>query len=216
MKRLIVYDLDGTLVDTLQDITNAANHMLSRMQAQPLSPDQVRVFVGRGMSQLIKDCLKTDDPERLTEGMRIYRAYYHEHLMDHSRLYPGALEVLEYFQARTQAVISNKPNPYSTDLLKALGIAKYFLEIIGGDAPYPRKPDPSSLRVLMGRSGATANETMIIGDSPIDIETGRRAGVLTASLAHGLTRRDELAAAKPDAMVDNFESLLALAKEQGW
>ncbi len=213
---MIVYDLDGTLVDTLQDITNAANYMLSQMRAAALAPDQVRRFVGRGMHQLIVDCLQTEDPGRIAEGMQIYRAYYREHLVDHSRLYPGVLAVLEYFQTRTQAVISNKPNPYSKDLLEALGIGSYFLEVIGGDDPYPRKPDPSSLRVLIERAGVSAEETMIIGDSPIDVETGRRAGIFTATVTHGLSDRDDLISARPDAMVDSFESLLLLAKEQEW
>ncbi len=213
---MIVYDLDGTLVDTLQDITNAANHMLSQMHASALTPDQVRRFVGRGMHQLIVDCLQTEDPGRIAEGLRVYRAYYREHLVDHSRLYPGVLAVLEYFQARTQAVISNKPNPYSKDLLEALGIGKYFLEVIGGDAPYPRKPDPSSLKVLIARARVSPEETMIIGDSPVDVETGRRAGIFTATVTHGLADRDDLISARPDAMADSFESLLLLAKEQGW
>ena len=213
---MIVYDLDGTLVDTLQDITNAANHMLSQLGVAALSPDQVRRFIGRGMRQLVMDCLQTESPERIAEGMRIYRAYYHQHLTDNSRLFPAALEVLEFFSGRTQAVISNKPNPYSTDLLKALGVDRYFFEIIGGDDPYPRKPDPASLRVLMERADASNEQTIVIGDSPIDVELGRSAGVFTVCVTHGLSDRHDLIAAKPDAMVEGFASLLSLAKEQQW
>ena len=216
MKRLIVYDLDGTLVDTLKDITNAANFMLAKLQAPLLTAEKVRRFIGRGMHQLVGDCLGTQDPERVAEGMRVYRAYYHEHLVDNSRLYPGAREVLEYFRLRAQAVISNKPNPYSKDLLKALGVADYFLDIIGGDSPYPRKPDPSSLKALMARAEVSSDEALLIGDSPIDVETGHQAGVLTVSLMHGLADRDELAAAGPDFIVDDFNRFLALAKEQAW
>ncbi len=216
MKRLIVYDLDGTLVDTLQDITNAANFMLAQMQAQPLMADQVRRFVGRGMYQLVGDCLGTEDPERIAEGMRIYRAYYHEHLVDHSKLYPGALEALNYFSSRTQVVISNKPNPYSADLLKALGVSGFFMAVIGGDSPYPRKPDPASLKAMMGRAAASCDEALVIGDSPVDVETGRRAGVLTVAVTHGLADREALMAAAPDFLVASFKVLLRVAKKQGW
>ncbi len=216
MKRLIIYDLDGTLVDTLQDITSAANHMLSRLNAPLLTSDRVRRFVGRGIQQLVAECLNTDDPQRIQEGLGIYRAHYRQHLVDHSRLYPGTRDVLEHFRMRTQAVITNKPNPYSRELLAALGVADYFLDIIGGDSPYPRKPDPTSLRSTMERVGATPEETLLVGDSPIDIETGRRAGVFTVTVTHGVADREELAAAAPDLMVGDLTELLVVAKRHGW
>ena len=214
--RLVVYDLDGTLVDTLQDITNAANYLLSQMQAASLTPNQVRRFVGRGIHQLVGECLKTDDAGLVAEGMRIYRAYYQQHLADNSKLYPGARQALDYFKTRVQAVISNKPNPYSTDLLKALGVEGYFMDIIGGDSPYPRKPDPASLNAVMERAGVSPHEAVMIGDSPIDVEMGRQAGVAVVTVTHGLADRDELVAAQPEAIVDSFQALIALAKTQGW
>ncbi len=216
MKRLVVYDLDGTLVDTLQDITNAANHMLSRLKAPLLTPDCVRRFVGRGIQQLVAECLNTDDPQRIQEGLAIYRAHYHQHLVDHSRLYPGTRDILEHFRSRVQAVITNKPNPYSRELLTALGVANYFLDIIGGDTPYPRKPDPTSLHSMMERVDATPEETLLVGDSPIDIETGHRAGVLTVTVSHGLADAGELATASPDLMVSNLLELLTVVKRHGW
>lgn len=216
MKRLIIYDLDGTLVDTLQDITEAANHMLSAMQAPLLTPDHVRRFVGKGIQQLVSDCLGTDDPGRLAQGLSIYRSYYSRHLADHSALYPGARELLEHFRARQQAVITNKPNPDSRDLLTALGVAGYFFDIIGGDAPHPRKPDPASAQSVMQRAGAAPAETLFVGDSPIDIETGRRAGVFTVVVTHGLVDAQEIDAASPDTMVSDLRELLDLAKTRRW
>ena len=124
MKRLILYDLDGTLVDTLEDIVQSANHMLREMEAPLLSREQVRRLVGRGMQQLIGDCLKTEDPERIARGLAIYRAHYGQHLLDRSRLYPGARELLDHFQPRRQAVVTNKPDPFSTTILQALQIAR--------------------------------------------------------------------------------------------
>jgi phosphoglycolate phosphatase len=143
MRRLILYDLDGTLVDTLEDITSAANHMLAELRMPPRPAVEIRGDIGRGLHQLVAACLQTDDRRRIEQGTKIYRAYYTQHLTDRSRLYPGVREVLDYFKARQQAVISNKPNPYSRDLLTALGVADYFFEIIGGETPYPKKPNPA-------------------------------------------------------------------------
>lgn len=212
----MVYDLDGTLVDTLKDITIAANAMLATMGAPALTLEHVRSFVGRGMHELVMDCLQTTDPERVAEGLKIYRGYYGKHLADHSRLYPGALQTLEFFSHCAQAVITNKPNPYSTDLLTALGVAGFFTDIIGGEAPYPRKPDPASLLALLKKNQVSAREALMIGDSPIDVKTAQQAGVACVTLTHGLARRDEIMISRPDYIADSFEALLDLAKKQGW
>jgi phosphoglycolate phosphatase len=216
MKRLIVYDLDGTLVDTLEDIACAANHMLRIMQAPAVSPQEVRRHVGRGMHELVKGCLKTEELKRIEYGVKVYCAYYARHMLDHSRLYPGAQAVLDHFKQRQQAVITNKPTPFSHDILKALGVANYFAEIIAGDSGYPKKPDPTSVLSIMKKGLITPTEALLVGDSPIDIEMGRNAGVLTVSITHGLADEDELASAAPDVMVRNFEELLELAKRQEW
>lgn len=216
MKRLIVYDLDGTLADTVEDIAVAANYMLAQVGAAAISREQVRRYVGRGVYQLVKDCLHTEDPGRIDHGLKVYRGYYGQHLLDRTRLYPHAEEVLKHFEARTQAVITNKPNPYSREILIGLGVAGYFVEIIGGDTPYPRKPDPTSLLAVLGKTGIPPADALFIGDSPVDIETGRNAGVLTVSVMHGLTDEEELRNANPDVLVRDFRALLEIAKREGW
>ncbi len=216
MKRLIIYDLDGTLVDTLEDITQAANHMLGQLGAPPLPARDIRSSIGRGVRQLVQHCLKSEDPTQIERGVTIYRAYYAQHLADHSALYPGARELLEHFKTRRQAVVTNKPNPFSRDLLAALGVADYFLEIVGGDDGFPKKPDPASLRALMEREGIVAGDAIMVGDSPVDVEAGRRAGVMTVGIAHGFSERSELTAASPDALLNNFEEFLTHAKREGW
>lgn len=216
MKRLILYDLDGTLVDTLQDITIAANHMLAQLCLPALTADEVKPFVGRGVLELIARCLNTDGSDAIDHGMHVYRAYYGQHLMDHSRLYPGARELLEHFTPRLQGVVTNKPNPYSTQLLEGLGVAGYFLEIIGGEGTYPRKPSPAGVQALMARAQAAADDTVFIGDSAVDVETGRRAGIMTVTVGHGLGDESELRAAQPDRFVADFAELLALVREEAW
>ena len=216
MKRLVVYDLDGTLVDTLEDLAAATGHALHTLGAPPVPLADVRRAVGRGVHDLIRQCLGTDDAQQIDEGVAIFRAYYAHHFIDRSRLYPGAQALLDHFRGRHQAVITNKPDPFSRQILEALGVAGYFIEIIAGGSRYPHKPDPSSLHALMRQAGAGPQETLLVGDSPIDVETGRRAGVATVMMTHGLSGEAELRAAGPDALVDGFAELLALARRQKW
>jgi phosphoglycolate phosphatase len=216
MKRLLLYDLDGTLVDTLEDLTASANHMLRALGSPTISSQEVRRHVGHGVRELVRRCLKSDESSRIDDGMRVYLAHYAQHRLDHARLYPGAREVLEHFASRRQAVVTNKPNPFSRDILEALGIARYFAEIIAGDSGFPKKPDPGAALALMRAEAVTPGETVLIGDSPIDVETARNAGVGVACLLHGLSDAAELSATSPDVLVKDFAELLALAKAQGW
>ena len=216
MKRLIMYDLDGTLVDTLQDITEAANHLLDHFGLPRRSSMEIRGFIGGGVEELIRRCLGTDDPVRLEEGIAIYRAHYRQHLLDHSRLYPDAQRLLEYFKSRRQAVITNKPNPYSTDILRSLGVAEYFFAIIGGNSGFAIKPDPESMMALMQREQVSPPQTLFIGDSPVDVEAGRRAGTMTVTVTHGFSDEPELRAASPDLIVRGFNELLAVAQQHQW
>ena len=211
-----MYDLDGTLVDTRRDIADAANHMRARMGLAPLLEKEICGTVGLGLKRLVESCLKTKDPARVEEGTQIYRAFYAAHLLDHTALYPGVTEVLEHFRPRRQAVITNKPDPYSRQILESLGVAGYFLEIVAGDSGYPKKPDPESLLAIMRREGADAGAALFVGDSPIDIETGSKAGVLTVGVAQGFCDRAELERAAPDHLVEGFPELLELAKEKSW
>ena len=215
-KRLIIYDLDGTLVDTKQDITEAANAMLSQFGAAPLSQQEVCRFVGSGLRQLIKGCLRIDDTEKIEKGILIYRTYYRDHLLDHTALYPFAREVLEYFKQRNQAVVTNKPNPFSQNILIGLGVADYFLEIVTGDSEYGKKPDPAAVKAIMKKAGVSAEETLLVGDSPIDVETGRNAQILTVGVSQGFSDEQELRGAFPDLFVRNLQEFLEMAKKEGW
>jgi phosphoglycolate phosphatase len=212
-RRLIVYDLDGTLADTREDITRSANHMRAEMDLGPLTRDEICRHVGLGLHQLVEKCLETTDAALVERGMRIYRAYYSQHLLDHTVLYPSVMEVLEYCRTYSQAVITNKPNPYSREILERLRVADFFAEIVGGESSYGKKPEPASLLAIMRREGIRPEETLMVGDSPIDVETGRRAGVATVGVAQGFSGREELAVAAPDTLVGNFDELLELVRQ---
>ncbi len=203
-------------MDTRRDIAEAANHMLGRMKMEPLPQERIIRNVGQGLRHLVAGALQTEDAGRVEEGMKIYRVYYAQHLLDHSRLYPGALDLLEHFRDRKQAVITNKPNPYSREILTGLGVAGYFLEIVAGDSEYPKKPDPRALVSLMEKNRIAAEETLFIGDSAVDVETGRSAKVLTVVIRHGFSDEAEIQAAVPDVVIDDFKQLIQLAQRNGW
>lgn len=216
MKKLIVYDLDGTLADTRKDIVLSVQHMLREMQAPPLEASEIQRYVGRGLYHLMCSCLKTHDMKQVEKAAKIYRNHYAAHMMDHTRLYDGALDLLCFFENRKQAVITNKPNPFSEDMLARLEVSKFFVEVVAGDAKYPKKPDPQALVALMKNENVTAGETLFIGDSLIDVETARNAGVEIAAVLHGFSSEDELKSARPDLIARDFKELKDLVTSKGW
>lgn len=216
MKKLIFYDLDGTLVDTRKDIAMAANYMREALGLTPIEEKEVERHVGHGLHHLIQGCLGTKDEKMVEKGAKFYRRHYEEHMLDHSRVYPGVVDLLEYFKDRCQAVITNKPNPFSEDLLKALNISAYFKYVMAGNSPYPKKPDPAAIIGVMKETNAISEEVLFIGDSLIDIETARNAGVAVAVLTHGFNDEDTLKSASPDYIFADFPQLLNTAKTKGW
>ena len=216
MKKLILYDLDGTLVDTRRDIIISVRHALETLKGPELTDDEIKDCVGTGLHALIKQVFRTEDEKLAERGSKLYREHYKKHMLDHTHLYPGARECLEYFKDRKQAVITNKPNPFSSQILEALGVAAYFIAILAGDNGLPFKPDPAAIHHLMLDTDSTEAEVLFIGDSPVDIEAARNGGVEVVTLSHGFASEATLHAAKPDHEVRNFAELLLLAKEKGW
>lgn len=215
-KKLIIYDLDGTLADTAADIVASANHMRSAFGLGALPAERVSGYVGHGLHYLVKNCLETEDPKTVEKAGKIYREYYGAHMLDHSRLFPGAAEFLAHFKERSQAVLTNKPDPFSKDLLQALGVGGFFFEIIPGNSHFAKKPSPESIFWLMKKAEALHEEVLMVGDSSIDIETARNAGVMAACLTHGFSDANELKSSSPEVITDGFQELLRIAKEKDW
>ena len=216
MKKLILYDLDGTLADTRRDIINGVRYALKTLKGPDLTDDEIKDCVGTGLHALIKQVFRTEDEKLADRGSQLYREHYKKHMLDHTKLYPGAREFLEHFKDRKQAVITNKPNPFSSQILEALGVAHYFIAILAGDNGLPFKPDPAAIRHLMEETGSAKEEVLFIGDSSIDIQAARNAEVEIATLSHGFASEATLRQAKPDHIVHDFAGLLQLAQEKGW
>jgi phosphoglycolate phosphatase len=211
--RLLVFDLDGTLVDSSRDIAAAANAMLSRLApAPPAIPlDAVLSFVGEGARLLVERCLRHAGLDLPVDGvLPVYLECYGERLLDTTRLYPGVAEALDALAGATLAVLTNKPGDMSRTILEGLGVAPRFARIWGaGDVP-SRKPDPAGLLRLMSELGAGAGDTWMIGDSATDVRAGRAAGVRVAGVTWGFDA-GALRAGGPDLLIDDPRALLSLA-----
>jgi phosphoglycolate phosphatase len=207
--RLVVFDLDGTLVDSSEDLARAVNAALERVApgAPPLPVGVVRRFIGNGAGTLVARSLAAVGVRRPPEEvLPIFLACYGERLLDTTRLYPGVAEALEALSRRRLAVLTNKPGDLSRRLLEGLGVAHHFQGIYGGGDVPARKPDPAGLLKVLGEASAAREEALMVGDSAVDVLTGRSAGVRTAGVSYGLDP-ESLAEEPPDLMVDDLRDL---------
>lgn len=177
MRPLIVFDLDGTLVDSRHDLATSANLLLADLGAAPLSVDQVVAMVGEGARVLVGRVLRAAGIEAdLDQALVRFLEIYDEHVLDDTRLYPGALDALEALaKSADLALLTNKPEHHTLRLLDGLSVRERFVEVIGGDGRWPRKPSPDGLRHLMRSAGTTPENTIMVGDSMVDVETAQRA-----------------------------------------
>jgi phosphoglycolate phosphatase len=186
LRRLIAFDLDGTLIDSRRDLTDSANALIVELGGAPLSEDAVGSMVGEGARLLVQRALAAARIGDVSGALERFLALYDERLLNHTRLYEGIEDVVRGARAHARLVVlTNKPAAPSERILAALGVRDLFEEIVGGDGPYPRKPDPAGLLALMARAGVTRAQTLLVGDSPIDAETARRARVRWCLAAYG-------------------------------
>jgi phosphoglycolate phosphatase len=203
---LFIFDLDGTLVNTLGDITASVNFTLARLGRQPLDVNTVRRYVGDGISVLIERSLG-GAPELVGEAVAIYKEHHHRNLTVHSTLYPFVKETLEYFKTTPMAVITNKNSEFCSPLLKHLDIARYFKLVLGADSGLALKPSPDAAWKIMTTYAVPAERTVIVGDSLTDIHTGQAAGITTCAVTYGYRTEEELKAAVPDFLIGSFSDL---------
>jgi phosphoglycolate phosphatase len=184
---LIVFDLDGTLIDSRLDIVESTNEMLESYGAAPRPVDDVARMVGEGAKVLVARALVAAgvDPD-VTEALDRFKAIYDRRLLNHTTPYDGIPGVVRAAAGRASlALLSNKPEAPSRRLLDAFDLARYFPHVLGGDSAFPRKPDPAGLWHLVAAAGATPASTLLVGDSMIDVETARRGGVRLAVALYG-------------------------------
>jgi phosphoglycolate phosphatase len=211
--RLVVFDLDGTLVDSSQDLAAAVNEALRGLfpEAPALTLDEVRSFVGSGASVLVSRSLaRAGLAASVDTVLPVFLAAYRRRLLDRTRLYPGVEEALDGLGACTLAVLSNKPGDLSREILERLGIARHFFRVYGPQDVPARKPDPAGLLRIAAEAGLPPEQGVMVGDSAIDVRTGRAAGMATVGVRYGYDP-EGLAAEPPDFLVDDLRGLLRLS-----
>jgi phosphoglycolate phosphatase len=214
--RLLVFDLDGTLIDSGADLCASVNAMLNRFGRPSLPQAVISTYIGDGAARLVSRSLgEPEDTAFLDSALTYFLDYYREHKLDQTYVYPGVFESLDSlrFAPRSMAVLTNKPVGASQAICEALGLSPYFFRIYGGNSFASKKPDPEGLLALMREAGVTAQETLMIGDSDVDILTARNAGVWSLGCSYGLSPHT-LEVVTPDCLVDSpADWPLALAEE---
>ncbi|HTS68812.1 MAG TPA: HAD family hydrolase [Terriglobia bacterium] len=208
--RLLVFDLDGTLVDSKQDLALSVNAMRREMGLAPLPLDQIASYVGHGVTLLVRRSLGTlATDENVEKGLAFFLSYYRDHMLDNTAPYPGVGEALEKLAGHKMAVLTNKPVHFSREMLTRLGFASHFEYIYGGNSFPQKKPDPAGLYKLMEDLQISARATLMVGDSDTDVLTGRNAGVWTCGVTYGFGAHT-LQAVPPDLVIDDMRELLPL------
>lgn len=214
MKRLVIFDLDGTLVDTIADLAGATNYALVQLGLPTHSVQAIRSFVGNGINKLLERSLP--ESERTEAGVMRMREhfipYYNEHNADLSQPYQGIVSLLNELQSRgvQLAVASNKYQAATEKIIACYFPDIRFVKVYGQRTDVPIKPNPAVVLEIMGHAGVERNEVLYVGDSGVDMQTGINAGVDTVGVSWGFRSRSELESFRPLAVIDRAEDLLGL------
>jgi phosphoglycolate phosphatase len=212
--KLVIFDLDGTLIDSRLDLVHAVNAALRHIGRPELPDHVIASYVGDGAPILIARALGDDivDEATIRKGLEFFLSYYREHKLDHTTVYAGVVEALAAIQnasnghPRKLAVLTNKPVIPSRAIVDALKLAPYFSQVYGGNSFATKKPDPEGALRLLEEIGVPAEQAVMVGDSHTDVETGRNAGLWTVGVTYGFAPHT-LADASPDVLVDHPREL---------
>jgi phosphoglycolate phosphatase len=211
VRSVLIFDLDGTLVDSKKDLTASVNHIRSQFDLPVLTEDEIARFIGNGALMLIRRVLgpKASEPN-VQAGLQMFLAYYRAHMLDCTTLYPGVRETLDRLVEYSKlAVLTNKPVHFSCAMLDGLGIYKHFAAVYGGNSFDHKKPDPVGVFQILSDTKGNRERTWMIGDSSVDVLTGRNASIKTCGVTYGYAT-DTFKDVPPDFLIDTFSDLEAL------
>jgi phosphoglycolate phosphatase len=208
---LLIFDLDGTLAETRQDLANAVNYALHKLEKVTLDVPTIASYVGNGVGKLLERSLGEGfTPQEYEKAWQYFHEHYSLHLVDNTYLYPGIKEILEHFSAKKMAVLSNKSHPYTVTMVERLGISPYFKLVMGSQDGFERKPSPKMVLHILEQLIAAPETTVIIGDTSNDIEAGKAAGIHTCAVTFGYRLIDEITPFRPEFMVNSAAELKTL------
>ena len=222
LKTLLLFDLDGTLIDSSRDISNAANYALEKIGMRVRTRDEIQSFIGDGVARLVERMLygheaqrpadMAADPDLCRRVLKLVKVHYSQNLLTLTRPYPGVDETLKRLSDYPKAVLTNKPHGMTDEILKGLGWSDYFGFVLGGDTAQRKKPDPSSVLEALRHFSRQPEEALFVGDSLMDIQASRAARVPTCAVLYGYGDRALLKAAQPDYTIERFDELLGILK----
>src|ERR1700688_3358005 len=206
--RALIFDLDGTLIDSKLDLALAVNAALAEMGRGPLAHEQIFSYVGQGAPSLIARAIGDGATEEdCLRGLEFFIKYYSVHKLDHTDVYPGVRETLDTLKGMPMAVLTNKPVGASRGILQGLGLSEHFRFVYGGNSFERKKPDPMGVESILHEFGAAPAQVMFVGDSEVDVQTARNSGTWVCGVTYGFGSH-RLTEYPPDLLVDNLTELL--------
>jgi phosphoglycolate phosphatase len=206
---LLIFDLDGTLIESKWDIADSVNLTLRDLGMPQRSQEEIFGFVGDGVKKLLRLAVGEGDKDLYDEALQIFRRHYLTHCLDRTTFYPGIAQVLTHFSFKQKAVATNKSIEYTNVILNGLG-QQHFAYVVGGDHGFGLKPEPGMLMHIMEQLGADKDRTVLVGDSTNDINGGHNAGIRVCAVGYGMGNRQKMAACRPDWFIERPEELMEL------
>ncbi len=204
----VIFDFDGVIADTGEDLANAVLYTLESFSRPVLSREEIIGYVGDGAETLIRRCFKECDEDTVLKALPVYKQYYLENAVLKTRLYEGVKETLEQLKDKKLALVTNKPEAQTLKIIEALGVKHYFRQVIAPERLKHMKPHPEGILKALEAFGEPAGNAVMVGDSYTDIEAGKSAGTYTCGVTYGLGNVEKLREAEPDFVVSNLRHLL--------
>lgn len=206
---LLIFDLDGTLIESKWDIAHSVNLTLEELGLPCRPQEEIFGFVGDGVKRLLRLAVGEENQAKYEEALRVFRGHYLAHCLDRTRFYPGVETVLTHFADKHKAVATNKSMEYTKVILDGLG-NHHFAYMVGGDDGYGLKPEPGMLLKIMEALNVPCERTVLIGDSTNDINGGHNAGIRVCAVGYGMGNREKMAACRPDWFIERPEDLMEI------
>lgn len=206
---LLIFDLDGTLIESKWDIARSVNFTLTELGLPERPIEEIFGFVGDGVKRLLRLAVGEGNQAKFEEALKIFRNYYLEHCLDRTTFYPGIEPMLQHFAHKDKAIATNKSIEYTRVILNGLG-AQHFRYMVGGDNGFGLKPEPGMLLHIMEKAGALTERTVLVGDSTNDINGGHNAGIRVCAVGYGMGNRAKMQACEPDWFIERPEQLMEI------
>jgi phosphoglycolate phosphatase len=206
----LIFDLDGTLVDSQKDLTSAVNFVRDYYGFDAVSADEVRSYLGSGAAALLDKVLPHKKGLLREDALEIFKSYYAQHLMDNTVLFDGVKETLELLKDKTKAVLSNKNENFCVEILKRLGIYKYFAEVFGGDTSGAKKPNPKPVLDLIKLTNSNLSKTVIVGDSANDFLVAKNAAITSIAVEYGYSNLKQIKSFNPNFIVSDIKQIIGI------